>query len=48
MLPSEQVAFALVPSEHDYNWEWFVGHVAFSLVPALAAIAGNGILLWDL
>ena len=45
MLPSEPVAFALVPSEHDDNWEWFMGHVAFALVPA---VAGDGILLWDL
>ena len=37
MLPLEPVAFALVPSEHDDNWEWFMG-----------AVAGNGILLWDL
>ena len=45
MLPSEPVAFALVPLEHDDNWEWFMGHVAFALVPAVAAVASNSILL---
>ena len=45
MLPSERVAFALVPSKPNDNWEWFMGHVAFALVPA---VARNGILLWDL
>jgi hypothetical protein len=29
MLP---VAFALVPSEHDDNWEWFMGHVRTKVI----------------
>ncbi|XP_020180109.1 uncharacterized protein [Aegilops tauschii subsp. strangulata] len=26
------VAFALVPSEHDDNWEWFMGHVRTKVI----------------
>ena len=26
------VAFALVPSEHDDNWEWFMGHVRIKVI----------------
>ena len=33
MLPSDLVAFALVPSEHDDNCEWFMGAVAGNRIP---------------
>ena len=33
MISSEPMAFALVSSQYDDNWEWFMG-----------AVAGNGIL----